>query len=119
MQLLIFVCQIQKMVELCKNRVVLFDNMTKDPRVQAKQLEKLLDVVDNVCANNAETIFRSNVHSHKGKLFIFFVVAHVIFGTYLYISFVILRRRCIIEKGGACRHWILGRADIRVEEGDP
>ncbi|GJM85262.1 hypothetical protein PR202_ga01697 [Eleusine coracana subsp. coracana] len=43
---------LQKMVELCKNRVVLFDNMTKDPRVQAKQLEKLLDVVDSVCANN-------------------------------------------------------------------
>jgi hypothetical protein len=42
----------QKMVELCKNRVLLFDNMTKDPRVQAKQLEKLLDVVDSVCANN-------------------------------------------------------------------
>ncbi|TVU29709.1 hypothetical protein EJB05_21288, partial [Eragrostis curvula] len=43
---------LQKMVELCKNRVVLFDNMTKDPRVQAKQLEKLLDVVDSVCSNN-------------------------------------------------------------------
>ncbi|XP_062219326.1 immune-associated nucleotide-binding protein 9-like isoform X2 [Phragmites australis] len=43
---------LQKVVELCKNRVVLFDNMTKDQRIQAKQLEKLLDVVDSVSANN-------------------------------------------------------------------
>jgi hypothetical protein len=40
------------MVELCKNRIVLFDNMSKDPRVEAKQVEKLIDVVDSVCANN-------------------------------------------------------------------
>ncbi|KAL5207560.1 hypothetical protein ABZP36_031995 [Zizania latifolia] len=43
---------LQRIVELCQNRVVLFDNMTKDRRLQAKQLEKLLDVVDSVSANN-------------------------------------------------------------------
>ncbi|KAF0932160.1 hypothetical protein E2562_008691 [Oryza meyeriana var. granulata] len=43
---------LQKIVELCKNRVVLFDNMTKDRRLQAKQLEKLFDVVDSVNSNN-------------------------------------------------------------------
>ncbi|KAG8071056.1 hypothetical protein GUJ93_ZPchr0006g43235 [Zizania palustris] len=43
---------LQKIVWLCQNRVVLFDNMTKDRRDQAKQLEKLLDVVDSVSANN-------------------------------------------------------------------
>ncbi|KAK1617573.1 hypothetical protein QYE76_023090 [Lolium multiflorum] len=43
---------LQKVVELCKNRVVLFDNKTKDRMIQAKQLETLLDVVDSVSANN-------------------------------------------------------------------
>jgi hypothetical protein len=54
-----YVCvfHLQKMVELCKNRVVLFDNMSKDPRVEAKQVEKLIDVVDSVCANNGGKSF--------------------------------------------------------------
>ncbi|KAL6634562.1 hypothetical protein ACP70R_027233 [Stipagrostis hirtigluma subsp. patula] len=43
---------LQKVVKLCKNRVVLFDNKTKDWSLQAKQLEKLLDVVDSVSAAN-------------------------------------------------------------------
>uniref|UniRef100_A0A0E0CLZ9 AIG1-type G domain-containing protein n=1 Tax=Oryza meridionalis TaxID=40149 RepID=A0A0E0CLZ9_9ORYZ len=43
---------LQKTVELCKNRVVLFDNMTKDRWLQEKQLENLLDVVDSVNTNN-------------------------------------------------------------------
>uniref|UniRef100_A0A0D9VH36 AIG1-type G domain-containing protein n=1 Tax=Leersia perrieri TaxID=77586 RepID=A0A0D9VH36_9ORYZ len=43
---------LQKIVELCQNRVVLMDNMTKDRKLQQKQLEKLLDVVDSVSTNN-------------------------------------------------------------------
>lgn len=48
----IYVFYLQKTVELCKNRVVLFDNMTKDRWLQEKQLENLLDVVDSVNTNN-------------------------------------------------------------------
>ncbi|AQK71755.1 Immune-associated nucleotide-binding protein 9 [Zea mays] len=43
---------LQNVVELCQNRVVVFDNRTKDRRLQAQQLDKLLYVVDSVCANN-------------------------------------------------------------------
>jgi len=31
---------------------VVFDNVTDDRMCQAQQLDKLLDVVDSVCANN-------------------------------------------------------------------
>ncbi|EMS53994.1 Protein AIG1 [Triticum urartu] len=48
---------LQKVVQLCKNRVVLFDNKTKDPRIRTKQLETLLDVVDSVSANNGGNPF--------------------------------------------------------------
>lgn len=72
MQVLIFVCQIQKIVELCKNRVVLFDNMTKDPRVQAKQLEKLLDVVDSVCSNNGGKPFSDQMFTRIKVNYIYF-----------------------------------------------
>jgi len=43
---------LQNIVELCQNRVVVFDNVTEDRMRQAQQLDKLLDVVDSVCANN-------------------------------------------------------------------
>ena len=43
---------LQNIVELCQNRVVVFDNVTDDRMCQAQQLDKLLDVVDSVCANN-------------------------------------------------------------------
>jgi hypothetical protein len=43
---------LQNIVELCQNRVVIFDNVTNDRIRQAQQLDKLLDVVDSVCANN-------------------------------------------------------------------
>ncbi|CAL4887324.1 unnamed protein product [Urochloa decumbens] len=43
---------LKKAVELCQNRVVLFDNMTNDRRLQAQQLDKLLDLVDSISANN-------------------------------------------------------------------
>lgn len=43
---------LQNVVELCQNRVVVFDNVTEDRRLQAQQLDKLLDVVDSVCAKN-------------------------------------------------------------------
>ncbi|KAL6899228.1 hypothetical protein ACP4OV_005886 [Aristida adscensionis] len=43
---------LRKIVQLCKNRVVLFDNMTEDPSLQAKQLEKLFDAVDSASAYN-------------------------------------------------------------------
>ncbi|CAN6251919.1 unnamed protein product [Urochloa humidicola] len=43
---------LKKAVELCQNRVVLFDNMTNDRMLQAQQLDKLLDLVDSISANN-------------------------------------------------------------------
>uniref|UniRef100_K3YSL3 AIG1-type G domain-containing protein n=2 Tax=Setaria italica TaxID=4555 RepID=K3YSL3_SETIT len=43
---------LKKVVELCQNRVVLFDNMTNDRRLQEQQLDKLLDLVDSISANN-------------------------------------------------------------------
>ena len=54
-----YICMfcLQKVVQLCKNRVVLFDNKTKDPRIRTKQLETLLDVVDSVSANNGGNPF--------------------------------------------------------------
>ncbi|XP_006647376.1 immune-associated nucleotide-binding protein 9-like [Oryza brachyantha] len=54
---------LQNFVELCKNRVVLFDNMTEDPRLQAKQLEKLLDVVDSINSNNGGKPFSDQMIS--------------------------------------------------------
>ncbi|KAJ1279527.1 hypothetical protein BS78_04G162800 [Paspalum vaginatum] len=53
----------QKVVELCQNRVVLFDNMTTDRRLKAQQLDKLLDVVDSVTANNGGKPFSDQMFS--------------------------------------------------------
>nr|CAB3450051.1 unnamed protein product [Digitaria exilis] len=43
---------LKKVIELCQNRVVLFNNITNDRRLQAQQLDKLLDLVDSINANN-------------------------------------------------------------------
>ncbi|GJN02861.1 hypothetical protein PR202_ga20250 [Eleusine coracana subsp. coracana] len=43
---------LQRMVKLCGDRVILFDNKTSDVRQQQKQLEKLLDTVDSVIQRN-------------------------------------------------------------------
>ncbi|GJN27548.1 hypothetical protein PR202_gb15578 [Eleusine coracana subsp. coracana] len=43
---------LQRMVKLCGNRVILFDNKTSDVPQQQKQLEKLLDTVDSVIQRN-------------------------------------------------------------------
>ncbi|XP_015689058.1 uncharacterized protein LOC102699379 [Oryza brachyantha] len=56
---------LQKIVDLCQNRVVLFDNMTKDRRLQQKQVEKLLDVVDSISANNGGKLFSDPVPAHN------------------------------------------------------
>ncbi|WVZ75036.1 hypothetical protein U9M48_023132 [Paspalum notatum var. saurae] len=53
----------QKVVELCQNRVVLFDNMTDDRRLKAQQLDKLLDVVDSVTAKNGGKPFSDQMFS--------------------------------------------------------
>ena len=76
-----YICmfRLQKVVELCQNRVVLFDNMTKDPRVQAKQLEKLLDVVDSVNANNGGKPYSDQMFTCIKVNNTFFVVLHVEF----------------------------------------
>lgn len=43
---------LQKILEVCKNRCVLFDNKTKDPAKKAEQLQKLLNLVDAVVEEN-------------------------------------------------------------------
>lgn len=40
------------MLELCDNRLVLFDNKASDKRKKAEQVEKLLSVVDSVVRKN-------------------------------------------------------------------
>lgn len=42
----------QKFLESCKNRIVLFDNKTKDETKRAKQMQGLLYLVDSVIASN-------------------------------------------------------------------
>lgn len=43
---------IQKVLHFCKNRVVLFDNKTKDATRQAEQVQQLLSLVNLVVAEN-------------------------------------------------------------------
>ncbi|KAJ8436426.1 hypothetical protein Cgig2_013467 [Carnegiea gigantea] len=43
---------VQKILEVCKKRCVLFDNKTKDPAKKAEQLQKLLNLVDAVVEEN-------------------------------------------------------------------
>lgn len=43
---------IQKVLQLCKRRVVLFDNKTKDATKQAEQVQQLLSLVNLVVAAN-------------------------------------------------------------------
>lgn len=40
------------MLELCDNRMVLFDNRTKDKRKKAAQVQKLLSHVDSISRKN-------------------------------------------------------------------
>jgi len=40
------------MLELCDNRMVLFDNKTKDKRKKAAQVQKLLSHVDSISRKN-------------------------------------------------------------------
>uniref|UniRef100_A0A0E0K150 AIG1-type G domain-containing protein n=1 Tax=Oryza punctata TaxID=4537 RepID=A0A0E0K150_ORYPU len=54
---------LQKSIELCKNRVVLFDNMTKDRRLQVNQLDKLLHVVDSANSNNGGKLFSDQMRT--------------------------------------------------------
>lgn len=43
---------VQKLLEVCKNRCVLFDNKTKKKSTKAEQLQKLLKLVDAVVEEN-------------------------------------------------------------------
>ncbi|WOL14270.1 protein AIG1-like [Canna indica] len=43
---------LQKFLQSCKSRIVLFDNKTKDERKKAKQLEGLFYLVDSVVSSN-------------------------------------------------------------------
>ncbi|OEL24543.1 Protein AIG1, partial [Dichanthelium oligosanthes] len=68
---------LKKVVELCQDRVVLFNNMTSDRRLQAQQLDKLLDLVDSVSANNGGKPFSDQmftrikeVHDRENKMHI-------------------------------------------------
>lgn len=48
----ICVTYFQDMLNLCKNRVVLFNNKTSNKKRHLAQLKKLLDAVDSVISSN-------------------------------------------------------------------
>jgi hypothetical protein len=53
---------LQNLVKLCANRVVLFDNKTKDEVHKKEQLKKLLCAVDSVISNT-DGIFSNQMFS--------------------------------------------------------
>ncbi|CAM0904543.1 unnamed protein product [Alopecurus aequalis] len=64
---------LQDMLNLCENRVVLFDNKTSNRKHRLAQLKKLLDAVDLVISSNNGNPFSNNTHTqatqkvHRGK----------------------------------------------------
>jgi hypothetical protein len=53
----------QSMVKLCGDRVILFDNKTRDVQQQQKQLDKLLGSVDSVIQSNCGKPFSNQMFS--------------------------------------------------------
>lgn len=43
---------LQQIIQLCENRVVLFDNRSRDPSKKAQQLHELLTLVDSIIMSN-------------------------------------------------------------------
>ncbi|XP_020111822.1 immune-associated nucleotide-binding protein 9-like isoform X2 [Ananas comosus] len=52
---------LQKIIQLCKNRVVLFNNKTKDKAVQAAQVNELFRLVDLVLSSNGGKPFSDKI----------------------------------------------------------
>jgi hypothetical protein len=98
---------LQNIVELCQNRVVVFDNVTEDCMRQAQQLDKLLDVVDSVCANNGGKPFSDQMFT-RIKVIYKILIHDWSFSSYF---FLVLCRRCMIEKK-KCIPW--GIRDIQM-----
>ena len=76
---------LQKLVELCANRVVLFDNETKDEVRKKEQLKKLLHAVNSVISKTNGIPFSNRMFSQikvikllLGLLFFFFSVLNYI-----------------------------------------
>ncbi|KAK1683310.1 hypothetical protein QYE76_044158 [Lolium multiflorum] len=59
---------LQDMLNLCKNRVVLFDNKTSNKKYRLAQLRKLLDAVDFVISSNHGKPFSNCTHAHSQKM---------------------------------------------------
>lgn len=50
--LLVVLLVLQELIHLCNNRLVVFDNKTKDGKKQAYQMKRLLSLVDGVVVDN-------------------------------------------------------------------
>lgn len=61
------------MLELCDNRMVLFDNKTKDKRKKAAQVQKLLSHVDSISRKNNGKPFTDELfHELQVKIIIMY-----------------------------------------------
>lgn len=58
---ILVVFSLQKIIQLCKNRVVLFNNKTKDKAVQAAQVNELFRLVDLVLSSNGGKPFSDKI----------------------------------------------------------
>ncbi|GFQ08609.1 putative protein phloem protein 2-like a3 [Phtheirospermum japonicum] len=64
---------LQKILEMCGNRCVLFDNRTNDARKKSQQLEQLLSFVDVVVDNNEGKPYTNELFVEmKASVFFFF-----------------------------------------------
>ena len=52
---------LQNILQLCKNRVMLFDNCTRDRTKRAKQVNKLFSLVDLVVTGNGGKPFSDDI----------------------------------------------------------
>lgn len=52
---------VQKILEMCENRFVLFDNVTEDELKKSQQRMELLRLVDTVVANNGGVAYSNEL----------------------------------------------------------
>lgn len=64
---------IQEILVLCKNRLVLFDNKTKDESKRVEQVQELLSLVNMVIAQNGGQPYTDELFSELKVIFSLFM----------------------------------------------